>query len=251
MLTAKDILAEMNAQANAEKARHLSSFFKTGKGEYGEGDRFMGLTVPQQRKIAKKYTTVSLDVLNELIRSEFHEQRLTALLILIRKYQKTSVREEQETYIRFYLEHTSFINNWDLVDLSCYFLLGHWLSDKDRSLLYRLAHSSNFWEQRIAIVSCMYFVRQKDFKDCLAIADLLLEHPHDLIQKAVGWLLREVGKKDENLLTKFLDDRHTRMPRTMLRYAIERFPEEKRQQYLQSGKHRKKSIPALKTEEKF
>lgn len=243
MFSTKDILSAMNAHADSEKARHLSSFFKTGKGEYGEGDRFMGLTVPQQREIAKKYTTVSLDVLDDLMRSEFHEQRLTALLILIRKYQKTSVREEQETYIRFYLEHTPFINNWDLVDLSCYLLLGHWLADKDRSLLYRLAQSSNFWEQRIAIVSCMYFVRQRDFKDCLAIADLLLEHPHDLIHKAVGWLLREVGKKDENLLTEFLTDRHARMPRTMLRYAIERFPEEKRQQYLQSGRRRKRSIP--------
>lgn len=192
----------------------------------------MGVTVPEQRGIAKKYAAAGLPLLEELITSPFHEQRLTALLILTLKYRKSKSEAEKEAYIRFYLSHTRFINNWDLVDLSCYSLLGHWLEDKDRSLLYKLADSSNLWEQRIAIVSCMHFVRKGDFKDCLAIADKLLLHPHDLIHKATGWLLRETGKKDKAVLVAFLQTRYLRMPRTMLRYAIERFPEEERKKWM-------------------
>lgn len=192
----------------------------------------MGVTVPEQRSIAKKYAAAGLPLLEELITSPFHEQRLTALLILTLKYRKSKSEAEKEAYIRFYLSHTRFINNWDLVDLSCYSLLGHWLEDKDRSLLYKLADSSNLWEQRIAIVSCMHFVRKGDFKDCLAIADKLLLHPHDLIHKATGWLLRETGKKDKAVLVAFLQTRYLRMPRTMLRYAIERFPEEERKKWM-------------------
>jgi len=232
MLTASQIITELEKCGNPEKAAHLSGFFKTGKGEYGEGDRFMGVTVPEQRSIAKKYATAGLPLLEELITSPFHEQRLTALLILTLKYRKSKSEAEKEAYIRFYLSHTRFINNWDLVDLSCYSLLGHWLEDKDRSLLYKLADSSNLWEQRIAIVSCMHFVRKGDFKDCLAIADKLLLHPHDLIHKATGWLLREIGKKDKAVLVAFLQTRYLRMPRTMLRYAIERFPEEERKKWM-------------------
>lgn len=232
MTTVSQIRAELESFGNPEKAAHLSRFFKTGKGEYGEGDRFMGITVPEQRAIAKKYASAELPVLEELIASPFHEQRLTALLILTFKYRKSQSKTEKENFIRFYLNHTRFINNWDLVDLSCYVLLGDWLQNKDRSLLYRLAESSDIWEQRIAIVSCMHFVRKGDFKDCLAIADKLLLHPHDLIHKATGWLLREIGKRDKETLVAFLQERYLRMPRTMLRYAIERFPEEERQKWL-------------------
>lgn len=232
MTTVSQIRAELESFGNPEKAAHLSRFFKTGKGEYGEGDRFMGITVPEQRAIAKKYASAELPVLEELIASPFHEQRLTALLILTFKYRKSQSETEKENFIRFYLNHTRFINNWDLVDLSCYVLLGDWLQNKDRSLLYRLAESSDIWEQRIAIVSCMHFVRKGDFKDCLAIADKLLLHPHDLIHKATGWLLREIGKRDKETLVAFLQGRYLRMPRTMLRYAIERFPEEERQKWL-------------------
>lgn len=230
--SARDIITALNACGNQEKAAHLSHFFKTGKGEYGEGDRFIGVTVPEQRAIAKKHTDCSFEVLEELIASPYHEVRLTALLILTLKYRKSKEKTIQENCIHFYLNHTGRINNWDLVDLSCYLLLGPYLQDKERSLLYRLAESSNLWEQRIAMVSCMHYVRQGDFKDCLNIADKLLNHPHDLIHKATGWLLREVGKKDKAALIRFLQDRYQRMPRTMLRYAIERFPEEERQKWL-------------------
>lgn len=235
MTTASQIITELKNCGNTKKAAHLSGFFKTGKGQYGEGDRFLGVTVPEQRAIAKKYASAELPVLEQLIISPFHEQRLTALLILIHKYQKSKIVSEKEQYIRFYLNHTRFINNWDLVDLSCYALLGQWLQDKERSLLYELADSTNLWEQRMAIVSCMHFVRQGDFNDCLAIADKLLLHPHDLIHKATGWLLREIGKKDKATLVAFLQDRYFRMPRTMLRYAIERFPEEERKKWMKRG----------------
>lgn len=232
MITVSQIITELENCGNPEKAVHLSRFFKTGKGQYGEGDRFIGVTVPEQRRIAKRYAATELPVLEELISSPFHEQRLTALLILVLKYQKSKSEAEKEECIRFYLSHTRFINNWDLVDLSCYTLLGHWLEDKDRSVLYELTDSSSLWEQRIAIVSCMYFVRKGDFKDCLAIARKLLYHPHDLIHKATGWLLREIGKKDKAVLVAFLQDCYLRMPRTMLRYAIERFPEEERKKWM-------------------
>lgn len=232
MITASQIKAELEACGNPEKALHLSRFFKTGKGQYGEGDRFMGVTVPEQRAVARKYIAADWDALEELITSPFHEMRLTALLILTLKYRKSKLESEKENIIRFYLAHTAFINNWDLVDLSCYSLLGHWLQDKDRSLLYQLADSSNLWEQRIAMVSCMHFVRRGDFKDCLAIADKLIRHPHDLIHKATGWLLRETGKKDKDTLVSFLQKHYLQMPRTMLRYAIERFPEEERKKWM-------------------
>jgi hypothetical protein len=154
------------------------------------------------------------------------------LLILVYQFEHRKTKEEQEKCIDFYITHTDYINNWDLVDLSCYKILGKWLADKDRSLLYDWARGNHLWKQRIAMVSCMHFIRQGDFKDGLAIADILLQHSHDLIQKAVGWLLREIGKKDKQTLTDFLAKRYNRMPRTALRYAIERFPEEERKSYL-------------------
>lgn len=228
----KNITDELRQSGSPEKASHLSRFFKTGKGEYGEGDRFIGVTVPQQRNIAKKYKIADFETLEKLICSPWHEERLTALLILEYKFHEYKTEPNRSSCVDFYISHTDYINNWDLVDLSCYKLLGVWLTDKDRSLLYEWAKSDHLWQQRIAMVTCMHFIRQGDFKDCLAIADILLRHPHDLIQKAVGWLLRETGKKDEKILIDFLAPRYRQMPRTMLRYAIERFPEETRKKYL-------------------
>lgn len=231
-MTAQNIITDLQALGNPEKAAHLSRFFKTGKGEYGEGDLFIGVTVPEQRGIAKKYQSAEFPVLRELIASPYHEVRLTALLILVSQFEKNKNEEFRKSCVDFYLSQTRYINNWDLVDLSCYKLLGVWLTDKDRSLLYTLSESANLWEQRISIVTCMHFVRKGDFKDCLALSERLLNHPHDLIHKAVGWLLRETGKKDHQVLTDFLQTRYRQMPRTMLRYAIEHYPEEERKKYL-------------------
>lgn len=234
-MSIQQILSELQAAGNPDKATHLSYFFKTGQGQYGEGDRFIGVTVPEQRNIAKKYANASPAILQELIASPWHEARLTGLLILVHQFEKNKNQDFRKSCIDFYLSQAAHINNWDLVDLSCYKLLGVWLQDKDRKILYQLAGSVNMWEQRIAMVTCMHFVRKGDFTDCLAIADHLLHHPHDLIHKAVGWLLRETGKKDREVLVSFLRPRYQQMPRTMLRYAIEHFPENERREYLRKN----------------
>lgn len=222
---------ELTALASSTKAAHLARFFKTSKGEYGEGDLFLGITVPQQRIVAKRWYLLEWHKLNQMIQSPYHEVRLTALMIIVERYLK---KIEQQTCVEFYLKHLHYINNWDLVDLSCYKLLGDWLKNRDRSLLYELAQSNQLWHQRIAMVSCMAFIRTNDFEDTFRIAQLLIAHPHDLIHKAVGWLLREVGKRDKSKLIDFLALHYTTMPRTMLRYAIERFPQEERIAYLKS-----------------
>ena len=228
----------------------LSRFFKTGPGQYGEGDKFLGIKVPVTRSIVKacwKFT--GFEELERCIGNEYHELRLAALLALVEIYSHAKVylrnrdagachSERSEESLRrrcidFYLSHTDRINNWDLVDLSCYPLLGTWLLDKDRSLLYELARSGKtIWEQRIGIVSTMTFIRHGQLTDTFAIADILLHHPHDLIHKAVGWLLREAGKRDRKALEDYLLPRYRQMPRTMLRYSIEKFPESERQRYL-------------------
>lgn len=233
--TYREIITALQKAGSPEKAKQLSRFFKTGKGQYGEGDIFLGINVPTQRALAKQFVSTDFDTLHQLLISPWHEARLTALFILLLQFEHNKHNESFRTScIDFYLSHTPSINNWDLVDLSCYKLLGSWLADKERSVLYRLAESSNLWEQRISIVTCMHFVRHGDFTDCLAIADKLLHHPHDLIQKAVGWLLREIGKKDRSSLTAFLLPRCHIMPRTMLRYAIEHYQPEERIRFLNS-----------------
>lgn len=234
MTIVQEITDILKVKGNPDKAKHLARFFKTGKGQYGEGDLFLGITVPEQRAIAQKYQHTEFEALSELIESPYHEVRLTALLIVVYKFEKAKSPDLQAQCVDFYLRHTRYINNWDLVDLTCYKLLGVWLEDKDRSLLHSWAANGDLWKQRIAIVACMHFIRRKDFSDFLRIADLLLQHQHDLIHKAIGWLLREVGKKDKEILTTFLSTRYRTMPRTMLRYAIERFPEEERKAYLAS-----------------
>lgn len=221
------------------QAVNLARFFKTGSGQYGEGDVFLGLKVPVTRQVVKRlWRTCTFADLEECVGSQFHEVRLAALLVLVQIFQHAKNNPlEQQRCVDFYLSHTLYINNWDLVDLSCYEIVGTWLLDKaDRHLLYELASEGHsLWEQRIAMVSCMAFVRQGQFDDCLAVADRLMGHPHDLIHKAVGWLLREVGKRDRQLLVDYLAPRYRTMPRTTLRYAIEHFPPEIRKDYLKGS----------------
>jgi len=225
------IKKDLQKCANPEKAKILSGFFKTGKGQYGEGDIFLGITVPEQRKIARKYSDLPLSGLSALLSGRIHEQRLVALLVLIGKYRKGDSGEKREIF-DFYLRHAKHVNNWDLVDLSAGHILGHYLLDKDRAHLYRLTRSRNVWERRMAIIATFAFIRNGEFDDTLRIAEMLLADDHDLIHKAAGWMLREVGKRDQKKEEAFLRHHYRRMPRTMLRYAIERFDEEKRKAYL-------------------
>ena len=271
------LLSQMLSHADPSQVAGLSRFFKTGPGQYGEGDKFLGIKVPVTREVVKAcWRDVGFDELEECIRSEYHEVRLAALLTLVEIFRHgkrgaaattTSCPAAtghllRQLCVHFYLAHTAYINNWDLVDLSCYPLLGEWLLDKDRTLLYDLARSGKtIWEQRICIVSTMTFIRHGQLDDTFAIADILLHHPHDLIHKAVGWLLREAGKRDKPALVDYLQGpdpslsssqpslplssraqsrdlpRYLEMPRTMLRYAIEQFPEDERKSYLTGHAH--------------
>lgn len=229
------LLTQLTKCAEPSQVEGLARFFKTGPGQYGEGDRFLGIKVPVTRQVVKEcWCEMDFAGLEECLRSEYHEARLAGLLALVETFSHSKKNQVlQAECIDFYLSNTDRINNWDLVDLSCYPLLGEWLLDKDRTILYDLARKGKtIWEQRIGIVSTMAFVRKGQIEDTFAIADILLHHPHDLIQKAVGWLLREAGKRDESALVAYLDSRYKAMPRTMLRYAIEKFPEAKRQDYL-------------------
>lgn len=230
------LFKEMLSRRDPSQVEGLSRFFKTGPGQYGEGDKFLGIKVPVTREVVKAcWKTIGFAELEECIASEYHEIRLAALLTLVAIFEHARKDSSlQEQCIGFYLSHTRYINNWDLVDLSCYNLLGAWLLDKDRALLYELAKGGKtIWEQRIGIVSTMTFIRHGQLDDTFALADILLHHPHDLIHKAVGWLLREAGKRDNGALISFLDSRYKTMPRTMLRYAIEKFPERERKRYLE------------------
>ena len=223
------------ASADPSQVEGLSRFFKTGPGQYGEGDKFLGIKVPVTREVVKRtWREVTPEALEECICSEYHEVRLAALLALVEVFSHAKKEPERQRWcVEFYLSHTQYINNWDLVDLSCYPLLGVWLLDKERTLLYDLARSGKtIWEKRIGMVSTMTFIRHGETADTYAIADILLHHPHNLIQKAVGWLLREAGKRNEAELKAWLQPRYKTMPRTMLRYAIEKFSEEDRQRYL-------------------
>ena len=225
------IKSELSKLSDPCRARNSSRFFKTGKGQYGEGDLFIGITVPEQRKMAKKYVNLSLDDLQELLNSKIHEHRFIALVILISKYRKAEEPRKEEIFV-FYLKNTKNVNNWDLVDLSAPRIVGNYLLDKKRSVLYKLAKSNSLWERRISILSTFAFIDNNDFEDALNISGLLLHDKHDLIHKAVGWALREIGKRDQNVEEQFIAKHHLHMPRTMLRYAIEKFDEKKRKKYL-------------------
>ena len=233
------ILHSLRQHIDAEKAIVLPRFFKTGKGEYGEGDKFLGVIVPNIRLVAKQYSHAPLDVVNRLLDSEWHECRMCALLMLVMKYKKAA-EEEKQAIFDLYLSRTERINNWDLVDLSAPNIVGeHLYSSTDRTILYRLAESPLLWERRIAMVSTLCFIRKGDFGDTFALADKLVNSTHDLMQKAVGWMLREMGKRDISLLRIFLDKHAATMPRTMLRYAIEKMDSAERGDWM--GRRRKSS----------
>jgi 3-methyladenine DNA glycosylase AlkD len=227
----KDVEGELRKLANPEKSKILSGFFKTGKGDYGEGDFFLGITVPEQRKIVKKYPDLPIKDIRKLLSNKIHEYRLVALLMLIRQYGKADERGEKEIF-DFYLANTRHINNWDLVDLSAPNIIGEYLLDKDRAILYKLVKSANLWEKRIAIMATFTFIRNNQFEDTFRIAEILLYDKHDLIHKAAGWMLREIGKRNQAQEEAFLKKYCSEMPRTMLRYAVERFDEQKRRLYL-------------------
>ena len=235
MKKAADVQKELKSMADPDKAAILQRFFKTGPGQYGENDIFIGVTVPQSRKLAKKFSQLPLGEVRTLLYSQIHEERLVALLILAQRYSNSALssrEEEKEQIVKFYLDNIKQVNNWDLVDLSGPNILGaHLVDNRDRVLLYKLVGSENVWERRIAIVATYHFIRNGDFSDTLKIAEMLLHDRHDLIHKAAGWMLREVGKRDAAAEEAFLKKHYNVMPSTMLRYAIERLPESKRRRY--------------------
>lgn len=225
------IQSDLQKLSDAKKAVLVAHYFKTGKGEYGEGDKFIGITVPQVRSIAKKYKDLPLHEVRKLLHDKIHEFRLTALIILTYQFAKADGKRQKEI-VDLYLRNTKYINNWDLVDLSSHEILGTYLLDKPRTILYKLAKSKSLWERRIAIISTFAFLRKNDIADSIKLAQILLDDYHDLMHKAVGWALREVGKRDESALVRFLATHYKTMPRTTLRYAIEKFDAKRRQMYL-------------------
>lgn len=231
MLT--NIIRDLQKERNPKQAKLLQGFFKTGKGEYGEGDIFIGIKVPVTREIAKKYLGMNFKHIELLLKSKIHEYRLAGLLILVDKFQKSDEKGKGDIF-NFYIKNTKRVNNWDLVDLTAHKIVGAFLENKRRDKLYELAESDNLWEKRISIISTFWYIKNEDFKDALRISEILLNDSHDLIQKAVGWVLREIGKKDQEILAGFLKKHYKNMPRTMLRYSIEKFPESKRKAYLKS-----------------
>jgi len=232
-MTAEDVTKDLSIYVNKEKAKGLQRFFKTGKGEYGEGDVFIGVNVPSQRIVAKKYIKLRLSEVQKLLHSKVHEYRLTALLILTYQYSEAN-EKNRKRIVDFYLRNTQYINNWDLIDLSSVEILGEYFLEHRayKKIIYKFARSKSLWERRISIISTFTFIRNRQFDDSLKIAGILLNDNEDLIHKAVGWMLREIGKRDLKTEEEFLKKHYQKMPRTMLRYAIEKFPEKKRQFYL-------------------
>jgi 3-methyladenine DNA glycosylase AlkD len=233
-LKAHDVSAALQALANPEKAEFFPRFFKAGKGEYAEGDKFLGVSVPQQRLLVKRFQAIPLAEISKLLKGEWHEERLTGLLLLVSKYTRGDLSTKQACYY-MYLAHTAYINNWDLVDSSAEYIVGPWLQDRPEKLnvLQRLARSDSLWERRIAMLATFAYIKQGQAHDAIEIAEILLHDKHDLIQKAVGWMLREMGKRvDRQVLLSFLDQHAADMPRTTLRYAIEHFDPEMRKHYM-------------------
>ena len=232
----KQIMNKLRELSDMDIAAQSQRFFKTGSGEYGEGDRFLGIRGPTLRKCVKEYRAISLEDTLELLKSPFHEARLLALLILVAKYRSADGSAERNAVYRAYLGNTEFINNWDLVDCSAEHIVGAHLFSRDRKPLYRLVGSRSLWERRIAVIATFHFIKREDFSDTLAVAELLLHDEEDLIHKAVGWMLREVGKRNLKAEERFLAGHYKEMPRTMLRYAIEKLPETERLAYLHGTK---------------
>ncbi|MBF0494053.1 MAG: DNA alkylation repair protein [Candidatus Omnitrophica bacterium] len=229
----ENLISDIRKHGDRKKAELLKRYFKTGPGEYAEGDIFIGIKVPALRAIAKKYRYLSFNDTLTLLKSDIHEERFVALLLLMHKYRCADAGWQKKIY-KAYLAHTKYINNWDLVDVSAKHVVGGFLMDKDRTPVHELAHSASLWERRIAVLATFYFIGHGDFDDALKISEILINDRHDLIHKAVGWMLREVGKKDMDIEEKFLKKYCAIMPRTMLRYAIERFPGTKRMAYLRA-----------------
>lgn len=232
-MVASFIKADLKELADPVQAKNLQRFFKTGPGQYGEGDVFWGIKTPFVRDVVKRYKGTPLDEIVKLLNDPVHEARAIGGFLLVELYKKASPAGKKACY-DCYVSHATCFNNWDLVDLTCHHIVGAWLWDKDRQPLYDLARSGNLWKERISIISTFYFIRKGDFTDSFQIALLLLHNPHDLIHKAVGWMLREIGKRDHEAETAFLleNNRYLDMPRTMLRYAIEKFPEDERLTFL-------------------
>lgn len=228
---AEEIQRELETFIDPVKRAYLPRFFKTGEGQYGEGDRFLGIVVPNTRLVAKAHREEPFEVMAELLQSEWHECRLCALLMLVERFKKCDEKGKKEIH-DFYLTQTSQINNWDLVDLTAPCIVGEYVIDHPREELYRLAASSLLWDQRIAVVSTLTLIRNRDFIDILRLSEQLLHHKHDLMQKAIGWMLREMGKRDKELLVQFLENHSKVMPRTMLRYSIEKFTDEERRYFM-------------------
>jgi 3-methyladenine DNA glycosylase AlkD len=234
-MSAKAVQKEIRALGSKERAKDYSWFFKTGPGQYGEGDRFLGVSMPDIRKVVKGFRELSFSDIKTLLKSTWHEERMAGLLILVLQYQKTNDAQEKQDIFDFYLANRVAINNWDLVDVTTPHIVGtHLLSrpKKERSFLYDFARSENMWERRIAMLATFPFIRERKFTDALAIAEILLGDTEDLLHKAVGWMLREIGKQDEEALKQFLEKHVHHMPRTTLRYAIEKFPEKERKMWL-------------------
>lgn len=225
-----DLQKELDKLSSKKRASAMQKYFKTGEGEYGFGDVFIGITVPQARELAKKYKDMDFEDLYKLLRSEIHEKRLIALLILVYNFQRDEML--QRRIYEFYLKNIKFVNNWDLVDLSSHVIIGGYLIDKPKDIIYKLAKSKNMWERRIAIISTFHFIKNNMFEDSLALAKELITDEMEIIQKAVGWMLREIGKKDKKTEVKFLDKNYKNMGRVSLRYSIEKFPAKSKQAYM-------------------
>ena len=227
----KEIKNKLHKLGDGKRAEQSKGFFKTGPGEYGEGDIFLGIPVPELRKLSRTYRDIPLETAAKLLQSPIHEERMLALLILVMQYAKADAKVQKRVYT-LYLKNTPYINNWDLVDLSAHYIVGPFLTDKSKKPLYRLAASRSLWERRIAIMATFHYIRRHTYSETLKIAEMLISDKEDLIHKAVGWMLREVGKRDLQAEEEFLKPRYKDMPRTMLRYAIEKFPAARRKRYL-------------------
>ena len=230
-ITADTVIEAMTGATNPDIAEHSSRFFKTGKSEYGEGDNFLGIRVPETRKLVKKFKEISLEEIFKLLYSEYHEIRLFALLSLVLKFQKGDEGIKEKIY-KFYLKNTKYINNWDLVDSSAHYIIGPYLINRKKDILYKLARSEYLFDRRIAIMSTFHFVKFSSFEDCLQISEILINDKEDLIHKAVGWMLREIGNRNLRIEEDFLKIHYREMPRTMLRYSIEKFDETNRKAWL-------------------
>jgi 3-methyladenine DNA glycosylase AlkD len=231
----KLIKDELRSLRNPERAVHSLGYFKTGKGEYGEGDQFYGVSVPHQRQVARQYwKQAGHSDLERLLDSSWHEERLTGIFMLVLKFNEAFKKGGGKGWVDLYLSKTDRVNNWDLVDSSAHLILGRWLEDKDRKILYKFAKSKMLWENRIAVIATMHFIRNDEYDDTVALCEILLNHPHDLIHKATGWMLREIWQRDPMFTESFLDKHRKQMPRTMLRYAIEKMPPAKRKHYMGS-----------------